>query len=181
MGTNGMMAEMSRMMAEMGRMMGGPPRKPLMPRLLDIERLGEAERNALRVDADARAQRGLEQLERGSRALAAARGARDDAAMSRAVATLREGLELWETGTAVQRALALPAPAARATALRWFTSQMNLDLQQAVARGPGGFSPTHLALVAVLVLAVTGGVLLYAYRVRRSLALLARLTRGGPS
>ncbi len=166
------------MMREMERMMGEPVKKPLMSRLLDAERLSEGERAALGKDAEQRVQQGLELLERGTRELSAARRANDGAAIAQAVSALKEGSELWETGAAVQRALSLPPATASATALRWFRSQMNVEVPEAVTAWPWGLSPVHLAIMGILALTAGGGMVLYLYKVRRSLALLVRLTRG---
>lgn len=166
------------MMREMERMMGGPAKKPLMPRLLDAERISEAERVALRRDADQRVEQGLELLERGTRELTTARRARDAPATTRAIETLREGTELWETGTAVQRALSSPPSAATATAQRWFSSEMNIEIPAAVRTWPWGLTPVHLGVMIILAVTAGGGLILYFYKIQRSLKLLARVTRG---
>lgn len=169
---------MGQMMRGMEGMMSGPVPRPLMSTLLDAERLGEAERVALGKAADQRVHRGLELLDRATRELATARRARDDAAISRAIKLLEEGAELWETGTAVQRALSSPPATARATGLRWFRSRMNLEMPDDVSAWPWGWSPVHLGIMAILAVTAGGGMVLYLYKIRRSLALLARLTRG---
>jgi hypothetical protein len=173
--------DMGQMMREMERMTGGPVKKPLMSRLLDVRVLSEPERADLRRDADLRVQQGLDLLDRGTRELTAARLRGDAAAIARALSVLSEGSESWQTGSAVQRALALPPTAASDTALRWFRAQMNLEVPSVVSGWPWGLSPIHLAIMATLVLTAGGGLLLYLYKVRRSLALLARLTRGPQS
>jgi hypothetical protein len=82
---------MEQMMKEMERMMGFPPRKPIMSRLLDVDRLSERERSALRSDAGGQAQEGLTLLQNGVRELEKARRAKNDAAIARAVQRLQEG------------------------------------------------------------------------------------------
>ena len=169
--------DMPAMMREMGRMMGGVPKKPLVARLLDAERMTEVERNALRGDAERRIQEGLALLERGTRQLADARRTGDDAALARAVQRLEEGAAHWETGRAVLQALSSPAP--RGAGVRWFKSQMNLELPSTPLT-IGGLSWRHATVMASLAFIVVAGAALYGYKVRRSLALLARLTRVDP-
>ena len=167
-----------RMMKEMERMMGGPAKKPLAGRLLDVERLSEAERNSLKGDAGRQKNEGLGLLREAGRELEQARARGDRAAMEGALGKLREGATLWETGDAVEQALAHPAPQARAAAVRWFKAQMNVDARPPIPTGlPWGLAWLHLAVMAALALFTVGAITLYLYRVRRALGLLARLTR----
>ena len=166
------------MMKEMERLMRVPPKKPPVGRLLDVERLSQAERNSLKGDAARQGDEGLRLLREAGRELEAARRKGDQRAIERAVEKLREGATLWETGRAVQQALDHPAPAARAAGLRWFKAQMNLDAQPPVVTGlPWGMSWMHLVVMAALAVFAVGAISLYLYRVRRALGLLARLTR----
>lgn len=166
------------MMKEMERMMGVPAKKPPVGRLLDVERLSEAERNSLKGDAARQSDEGLRLLREAGGELEAARRKGDQRAIERAVGKLREGATLWETGHAVEQALGHPAPAARAAGLRWFKAQMNLDAQPSAVTGlPWGISWMHLVVMAALAVFVVGAISLYLYRVRRALGLLARLTR----
>jgi hypothetical protein len=166
------------MMKEMERMMGAPPKQPLVARLLDVERLSEAEGNSLRADAERESAEGLRLLREAGGELEAARRTEDPGAIERAVGKLREGATLWETAYAVQKALASPAPVARAAGLRWFKAQMNLDAQRPMPTGlPWGLSWMHIVVMAALVVFTAGAISLYLYRVRRALGLLARLTR----
>lgn len=159
-------------------MMGAPPKKPLVGRLLDVERLSEAERNALKGDAARQSDEGLKLLREAGRELEAARRKGDQRAIERAVEKLREGATLWETGHAVELALASPATVAREAGLRWFKAQMNLDTRLPVATGlPWGISWMHIVVMAALAVFAIGAISLYLYRVRRALGLLARLTR----
>ena len=166
------------MMKEMEGMMRVPPRKPPVGRLLDVERLSEAERNSLKGDAARQSDEGLKLLREAGRELEAARRKGDQRAIERAVGKLREGATLWEMGRAVQQALDHPPPAARAAGLRWFKAQMNLDAQPPVVTGlPWGMSWMHLVVMTALAVFAVGAISLYLYRVRRALVLLARLTR----
>lgn len=169
---------MDRMMKEMEPMMGAPAKKPLVGRLLDIERLSETERNSLKADAARQSDGGLSLLREAGGELEAARRKGDQRAIERAVEKLREGATLWETGHAVEQALANPAPVAREAGLRWFKTQMNLDAQPPVPTGlPWGISWMHLAVMVALAVFAAGAITLYLYRVRRALGLLARITR----
>lgn len=163
--------------------MGGRRPGPLMPALMDADRLSESEREALREAAERQVEHGLGLLEHASRELSDARRRGDQAALERAAEKLREGLALWETGTAARRALSLPPAQGREAAVRWFKGQMNLEAapDSAQPRAPWGFSWMHLGAMATLIALVLGGVALYVYKVRRALATLDRLTRDGPS
>lgn len=86
---------MERMMKEMERMMGGPPKKPLVGRLLDVERLSEAERNSLKGDAGRQMDEGMGLARQASRELEEARQRGDRGAIERALEKLREGATLW--------------------------------------------------------------------------------------
>jgi len=166
------------MMKEMERMIGAPPKKPLVGRLLDVERFSETERNSLRADAVRESAEGLRLLREAGGELEAARRKEDQSAIERAVGKLREGATLWETGHAVEKALTNPAPVAREAGLRWFKAQMNLDAQLPMPTGlPWGISWMHLVVMAALAVFTAGAIGLYLYRVRRALRLLARLTR----
>ena len=166
------------MMKEMERMMGAPAKKPLVGRLLDAEKLSEAERNSLKGDAARQSGEGLSLLREAGGELEAARRKEDQSAIERAVGKLREGATLWETGHAVEKALANPAPVAREAGLRWLKAQMNLDARPPVPTGlPWGISWMHLVVMAALVVFTAGAISLYLYRVRRALGLLVRLTR----
>jgi hypothetical protein len=172
------MMDMPSMMREMERMMGTVPKKPLVGRLLDADGMSETDRNALRGDAERRVQAGLVLIERGTRELAEARRRGDETALTRAVQTLEEGAAQWHTGRAVLEALSSTSP--RAAGMRWFKSQMNLEIPSATPQSIGGLSRRHATVMAGLAFLLAAGVALYVYKIRRSLALLARLTRADP-
>ena len=169
------MMDMPSMMREMERMMSGVRPKPLVARLLDAERMTEAERNSLRESAERRVQQGLELLERGTRDFAEARRRADETAIASALQTLEEGAAQWQTGRAVIQALESPTP--RSKSLQWFKAQMNLDVPSAPRGDLWGVSRRHAAFMAIVVLIAIGGIGIYAYKVGRSLRLLARLSR----
>jgi hypothetical protein len=162
----------------MRQMMGSAPQKPLMPWLLDADRLPESERNRLRGAAERKAQEGLLQLEQGIRDFEEARQSNDEDALARAIEKLQAGIELWQTGSAVLRALSSPSVQPSETALTWFKTQMNLEPMPPLSAGlPWGLSWAHLGGMAALALLATGAVAVYFYKVRRALDLLDRLTR----
>lgn len=170
--------DMQRMMREMEGMMGGLPRRPLISRLLDTERLSEAERNSLRGDAERRVRAGRARLEEGTRDLAAARGRGDEPALDRALRTIAEGVTLWETGRAVEDALSSPGTNPKDSALSWFKAQMNLGAPPPRPTAlPWGLSWFHAAVMVTLAIFAVGGVAAYLYKVRRAISLLGQVTR----
>lgn len=168
----------SSMGAMMEHMTGSVPKKPLMPRLLNAERLSEAERNALRGDAERRVETGLQVLEQGLIDFAEARRTRDEAALARAIGTLQDGARRWDMGLAVLRALSPPDTLPREAALTWFKTQMHLEPTLASPSAlPWGLSWTHLGGMVILGLCAAGAIVVYLSKVRRSLRLLERLTQ----
>lgn len=164
--------------AMMEHMTGSVPQKPLMPRLLDVERLSEVERNALQGDAERQVETGLQLLEQGLIDFAAARQRRDDMALARAIGTLQDGARHWETGVAVLHALSTPDASPREAALTWFKTQMHLEPTLPLPSSlPWGLSWTHLGGMVILGLFAIGALVVYFSKVRRALTLLDRLTR----
>lgn len=99
--------------------------------------------------------------------------------MARAVVRLQEGASLWETGSAVLHALSSPGVRPEVVALRWFRTQMNLESTLLLPSTlPWGLSWVHLGGMVALGLFAAGAMAAYLYKVRWSLRLLNRLTRG---
>lgn len=173
-------AMMRVMQQEMERMHGGAPLRPLVSRLLDGDRLTDAQRRELRADAERRRDEGLRRIDAANRdrATAIRGGVNDDAAIDRAMTGLKEGSVLWETGTVVLRALDSKSP--REAGVQWFRGQMRtlprIDSDQVT----GGLSWRHATLMASLAAVVVAGLILYTYRIRRSIALLRRVGGGAP-
>jgi hypothetical protein len=159
-------------------MTGSVPKKARIPRLLDVERLSAAERQALRGDAERQVETGLQAVEQGLIDFAAARRTRDEVALARAIGTLQDGARYWEIGMAVLHALSSPDTSPREAALTWFKTQMNLEpTLPSPSALPWGLSWTHLGGMVILGLFAAGALVIYLYKVRRSLRLLDRLTR----
>ena len=166
------------MVETMERMMGVASKKPIMSRLLDVERLSDVDRNTLSAESARQMDDGMGLLLQAGRELEQAQTKGDPAAVERALARQREGAASWETGRAAQQALTGSAPAARAAAMRWFKAQMNLDVPPPLPTGlPWGLSWTHVLAMAALALFAAGALVLYVYRMHHALGLLARLTR----
>lgn len=159
-------------------MHGVEPPRPLVSRLLDADRLTDAQRAQLRADAEQRRAEGLKRVDEAARALAKARQASDDAAIDRAVTGLKEGAVLWETGTTVRRALDSNAP--RDAAVRWFAEQLRTLPRIEPERPTSWLSWRHATLMVGLALVVVAGLILYAYKVRRSIQLLRRVGGHAP-
>jgi hypothetical protein len=164
----------------MEHMQGGTPqKKPLIPRLLDAERLSEGERNTLRGDAERRVQEGLQLLASSFHEFTEAQQSGNVGALARAVAKLQEGASLWETGSAVLHTLSSPGARPESAALRWFREQMNLESTLVLpATLPWGLSWVHLGAMVALGLFAAGAMVAYLYKMQWSLRLLNRLTRG---
>jgi ferredoxin-NADP reductase len=154
----------------MGEMMGeGHGRsapKQLYPTLMGLPGLDVAERHRLAREADARIQQGLVLIAQGS---AAARPNATPAELEAAGQRFRDGLSLFQSGTAAKGALSDESGPQR-VALDWFRSEMNLPAGDDHESGEAlfwGFGPMHLFFMALLTLISIGLLALQALRLHR--------------
>ena len=167
---------MRTMQKEMEGMHGGEAPRPLVSRLIDADRLSDAQRRELHADAVRRRDEGLRRLDLATRELGKARQQSDDVAVARAVAAVKEATIMWETGTTVLNALDSKAP--REAGVQWFREQMRTLPRIEPDQLTAGLSWRHAVLMASLAAVVVAGLVLYAYKVRRSVELLRRAGGG---
>ena len=167
-------------MAGMMGGMGAPPRE-LFPSLMDggpltPERRAELERLAHeRMTAGTAAfNDGLASFEAGSRS-------GDQAAMREGLDRMRQGLDLLESGEAARQALSDPAQS-RATALRWFKKEMDLERPSVTEESRGVFGLSWFHFFVMLLLGGFAVVMVWMYfrKMRRASDLLQALT-GAPA
>lgn len=177
----GMMGGMGGMMGGMGGMMGGMgglPAKELFPSLMEggavtPERRAEIEQLALeRTSAGfAMFNEGMSRYENGA-------NSGDQAAMREGIDRMKQGLDLLESGEAARAALADPAQL-RATALRWFKKEMDIDrpaVPSEEAHGILGLSWFHFFTMLLLGGFAAVMIWMYFHKMRRACALLQNLT-----
>ncbi len=156
----GMMGEM------MGEGHGRAAPKQLYPTLLGLPNLAAADRHRLAREADARIHQGLALIAQGS---AAARPNATPAELEEAGQRFRDGLSLFQSGTAAKAALSQRAGSQR-VALDWFRAEMNLPGGADHEGGEAlfwGFGPMHLFFMALLALIAIGLLALQAFRLHR--------------
>ena len=162
-------------MMQMMRNMSPPP-KELYPTLMSLPRLDDAQRAEVLRAAQERMQRGSSMMADAQGRLTSGRTANDARMMNEASARLREGLAIFDSGLAAQRAIA-EGRAPQALALTWFRRELNLadrtDAQPAHAGS--GFSPFHIVTMAALAAFSLLAWIIYVRRSRRVAALLQQL------
>lgn len=168
-------APMMRMMQQMMRNMSPAP-KELYPTLMSLPRLDDAQRAEVLRAAQERMQRGFSMMADAQGRLTSGRTANDARMMNETSALLREGLAIFDSGVAAQRAIAEGRPP-QALALAWFRRELNLadrtDAQPAHAGS--GFSPFHIVTMAALAAFSLLAWIIYVRRSRRVAALLQQL------
>ena len=180
-GTVPQVAPMKGMEGMMSLMRGNPP-KELYPSMMNLPDLSPDQREEVRARARARLRSGVSLLSEGTDRLTRAVERDDPAAMQEATGQMREGLALFESGVAAQRALA-EGRAPRDVALQWFKQEMNLAPAPGAERegGPFGLSWLHFAFMVVLIGFAGVMVWMHCYKMRRAAELLQRLTAKAPS
>ncbi|NNM77759.1 2Fe-2S iron-sulfur cluster binding domain-containing protein [Sphingomonas sp. ID1715] len=150
---------MSGMMGSMGSMdegeHGDRRQNPFFAQLLAIPPIDARARQELRVTAADRVHQGLKLIGEGS---AAGMHADTPAQQLDAARQLREGVDLFRSGSAAQAALAGSQPPSKVAA-DWFRDQLSIEPpMQAHTDFPVGLSPAHLLLMLFL-LAVSGSLI----------------------
>ena len=161
----------------MGCMGGGA--KPFYPALMDMPSLTPEARKFIEAEAAKRLGAGSEAITTGQAPLHHALSANDPAAMQQALAGLREGVLLAESGAAALQAANEGQPP-RQIALTWFKEQLSVPAENgmAISGGPWGLSWFHLTTMAFLIAFLLGAVLIHYARLRRIDGLVQRLTPG---
>lgn len=161
-------------MGDMMQSMHSPPQKDFYPSLLRIDEATEADRARLLSKAARRAESSAVEMRESMAALADAL-ARDDAdGMRRSSLELEAAIARFRTGITTQLAMT-DTTGARAIALDWFRTEMNLPQTETVDLLYFGLTPMHLVIMAML-LTLTGFTSVsYIGRMRRASALLVSL------
>ena len=141
------------------------------PRLIGLPPLSDDDRHRLGGELDMRIHQGLALLHRGV-AGADRAGTTDEARL--AADHMREGLDLFQSGSAVRAALADGMPPQH-VALNWFREEMGmaaLPMEGDASRHLFGASPAHLLFMTILALMSAGLLMLQVARGSRVRALV---------
>jgi len=168
-------------MGGMMEKMGAPKPKDIYPTMMNLPELTPEKRIEVQKQADKRVRSGTALMGKGIDALSKAAARDNHAAMQKAVATVREGLGQLDSGLAARRALT-EGKAPKNIALNWFKREMNLLPSGAGAKDQVlGGSVFHLFTMVLLVAFALAMLLLYFFKMRRAIALFARVEPGeGP-
>jgi ferredoxin-NADP reductase len=145
---------------------GAPRASPLYSRLITLPPLDNPGRHQLEEEAQSRIHQGLRLVDQASAAAARAASPRE---LQQANEQMREGLEIYESGSALRAALQ-DKGAPEAVALNWFRNQLNLPAAASHSEEDGvllGLSPAHLLLMTILVLVSAGLLILQLLRLQR--------------
>ena len=160
--------------------MGGSPPRGLYPSLMSLPELTPENRAEIETRAGEQMRSGAALWSAGLEELAAATERDDSAAMARALAHVREGLEQFESGLTARRALA-EGKAPRDVAMQWFKQEMHLTPPDEEVEGGSrlwGMSLFHTAIMAGLVIFAMTMIGMYFFKMRRAADLLQKLTGG---
>ena len=170
-GPAGMMAGMGEMMKKMSL----PPKKDFYPSLVEIPNLSPERWNEIQQIAHARMIEGLGQLSQGLGALSAAVDQDNFSQMQQALAEMRQGIRLVDSGLSAHRLLA-EGESPHNIALSWFKSGMNLSDEATLHSGIfWGVSFFHLMVMALLSVFSATMILMYFFKMRRAAALFGRI------
>lgn len=158
---------------------GAPPPSPLYPSLMAVPALTPERRQEFERQASERMAGGTAMMTEAFAHLAAAREAKDSAAMQQANVAVREGLAQFESGLALRRALD-EGRAPRDVALDWFRREMNLVplTNRPPPHGVFGLSWFHYVVMFILTAFAITMIGMYFSKMRRAEALVARLAGG---
>jgi len=147
----------------------------LFSRLLGLPSLSPKARQALALEADARAYRGMVLAAEGSAEAMQAESLDERAAIAR---KLREGSDLYASGAAGKSALE-GETSGPAVATNWFRTQLSVGtiLSGEHAAHPFGISPSHLLLMLFLALVSASLIGLQLFGLQR----IRKLVAGGPT
>lgn len=171
-GAGGMMAGMGEMMKNMGL----PPKRDFYPSLVEIPVLTPERWDEIQQTAHGRMTEGLGLLSTGIGSLSAAVDADNFALMQQALAEMRQGMQLVESGISAHRLLA-EGESPRNIALNWFKTEMNLASQSSPEERHSllGLTPFHLFTMVLLSLFALVMIALYFFKMRRAEALFGRI------
>lgn len=170
--SGGMQNGMGEMMNEMGK----PPTKELYPSLMQLPDMSLQTHNEIKRIADERVTDGNALLAAGMEKLKAATAQHKYPAMQEAMAQIRQGQLLLQSGLEVQHALATNQPLSD-VGFRWFKQNMNLEpsVGQTQPHGFFGLSWVHYVSMLTLVAFAVVVIWLYYHKMKRANALLTKL------
>jgi ferredoxin-NADP reductase len=165
---------------EMMKMMRGMKPRELYPSLMSLPELSPEKRDEVQRQADERMKAGTALMSQGLERLSNAAGD-DYVAKQKGTEQMREGLALFESGLAADRALA-EGKAPRDVALQWFRQEMNLlpPPSPEAHGGVFGLSWFHFFFMVILIGFAAAMIWMYFHKMRRAAALLQSLTGGAP-
>ena len=169
-------------MGDMMKSMGLPKPKDFYPSLMDLPNLSPEQRQIAQNQGHERMKRGTTLMNEGAASLSDAAATDNYAGMQQATDKFREGLAMFETGLAANRALA-EGKAPRNVALEWFKREMNLMSPANVSEGAHGifgiswFHGFVMLLLTVFAVVMIG---MYFHKMQRATLLLQSLTGGAP-
>ena len=160
-------------MGKMMEQMGAPKPKETWPRLMELPDLPPEKRAEIQTEAHERMIEGVRLMSDGLERLTAAAARQQFAAMQEATATVREGLERFDSGLSAHRAIA-EGQAPRNTALHWFRKQMDLLPPPPPSQTwhVFGMSPFHTLVMVLLTVFAVAVIWMYYFKMKRAAALL---------
>ena len=159
---------------------GGGGAKPFYPALMDMPTLTPEARQFIEAEAGRRLGTGTEQITTSQAELHHALSMSDGAAVQLAVAGVRRGLFLVESGASAEQAMGEGQPPPR-IALTWFKAQASVPVAAGMSmdEGPWGLSWYHVTLMLFLIAFLAAALAIHFARTRRVAGLVERLGAGG--
>jgi len=166
----------------MREMMGVRATKELYPTLMTLPTLSAEQRQTIEAQARARISAGIDEIASAEIALRHANAAGDIGGTEQAASRLSDALNQVKSGTTMLQSLAGETPPQQ-IASNWFKEQLNLSpaASDRGSGGPFGLSWFHLITMSFVAAFASGMFVIYLIRMRRTNALINRLTSVKPS
>ncbi len=163
----------------MSEMMRGPQTTALYPTMINSSEPTPKEKERMEQEAKLWVSEGIAMLTEGAAALTEATQETDVTAMRLASTQIGEGLSRLKSGISTSQALERGKPPAE-VALRWFKSQLNLEVTPVASRQIRflGMAPFQLFICLLMIAAIGISLVIYLLRMRRAYHLLERIDAG---
>ncbi len=163
----------------MHQMMRGPQTTELYPTMISNLNPTAEERARMEHGAKLWVSEGTTMLTEGAAVLTQATRRNDVADMGLAGTQIKQGLSRLQSGLSIRQALGSGKPPAE-IALRWFKSQLNLDVAQVETRQIRilGMMPFQLFICLLMLASIGIAMVIYFHRMRRAYRLLERINGG---